>query len=66
MRARIEKVDVLGWNKSPTTMPQSLKLIDKFKAEVGTTPKGRADSSDEYVVAFSHAQICAQIMVCHH
>ena len=39
----------------PTTMPQALKLLEKFKAEVGTTPKGRADSGDEYGVAFAQA-----------
>ena len=41
----------------PTTMPQSLNLLEYFKAEVGTTPKGRADSGDDYSVAFSQAQI---------
>ena len=31
----------------PTTMPQALKLLEKFKAEVGATPKGRTDSVDD-------------------
>ena len=47
-------------------MPQFLKILEKFKAEVGTTPKGRADSAGESGVDFSQAQIWAQIMVCHH
>ena len=49
-----------------TTMPQSLNIIDKFKAEVGTTPKGCADSGDESGVAFAHAQIWENRMLCHH
>ena len=40
----------------PTTMHQDLKLLEKFKAEVGTTPKGRADYGDESGVAFTQAQ----------
>ena len=47
-------------------MPQALKLLDKFKSEFGTTSKGCVDSGDESCVAFSDAQIWAQIMVCHH
>ena len=46
-------------------MPQALKLLEKFKAEVGTTPKGRADSSDQSGVAFAQAQSWAQNMVCY-
>ena len=47
-------------------MPQALNILEKFKAEVGTTPKGRANSGDEYVVSFVQAQIWAQSMVSHH
>ena len=50
----------------PTTMPQDLNIIENFKAEVGTTPKGCADSVDESGVAFAQAQSWAHIMVCHH
>ena len=39
-------------------------LLEKFKAEVGTTPKGRADSGDESSVAFAQVQSWAQRMVC--
>ena len=40
--------------------------MEKFKAEVGTTPKGRAYSGEEYGVAFAQAQSWAQSMMCHH
>ena len=40
----------------PTTMPQALKIIESFKAEVVTTPKGRADSGDESGASFAQAQ----------
>ena len=50
----------------PTTMPQALKLLEKFKAEVGATPKGRTDSVDDSGVAFAQAQSWAQSMVFHH
>ena len=49
----------------PTTMPQALKLLEKFKAEVGITPKGRAESGDESGVAFAQAQNWAQSVVCY-
>ena len=47
----------------PTTMHQALKLLEKFKSEFVTTPKGRAYSGDEYGVAFAQAQSWAQSMV---
>ena len=47
-------------------MPQALKLLETFKDGFGTTPKGRADSGDEYSVAFTQAQSWSQSMVCHH
>ena len=47
-------------------MTQALKLLEKFKAEFGTTPKGSSDSVDEYGVAFAQAKIWAQSTVCHH
>ena len=47
-------------------MPQALKLLEMFKDEFGTTPKGRADSGDEYSVAFTQAQTLSQSRVCHH
>ena len=47
-------------------MPQALNLLEKFKYEVDTTPKGRADSSEKSGVAFAQAKIWSQIMVCHH
>ena len=40
----------------PTTMPQALKIIENLKAEVVTTPKGRADSGDESGASFTQAQ----------
>ena len=51
----------------PTTMPQALKLklLGKFKAEVGKTPKGRADYGEETGVAFAQAQSCSHSMVFH-
>ena len=50
----------------PNTMPQAQKLLEKFKAEVDTTSKGRAESGDESGVAFEQAKIWAHSMVCHH
>ena len=47
-------------------MPQALKLLEKFKAEVGATPGGRTDSVDDSGVAFAQAQSWAQSLVCHH
>ena len=47
-------------------MPQAQKLLEKFKAEVDTTSKGRAESGDESGVAFEQAKIWAHSMVCHH
>ena len=38
----------------PTTMTQSLKILDKYKAEVGITEQN-ADSSGESRVAFAQA-----------
>ena len=49
----------------PTTMSQALKLHEKFNDEVGTTPKGHADSDDESGVAFAQAQSWDQSMVFH-
>ena len=40
----------------PTTMQQALKLLEKFKAEVVTRYKGRADSGDKSGVAFAQVQ----------
>ena len=50
----------------PTTVPHALKLLDKFKAEVGTTPKGHAEPGVESGVFFAQAQSWAQMMVFHH
>ena len=36
----------------PTTMPQALKLLEKYKAEVGATEQN-VDSAGEYGVAFA-------------
>ena len=41
----------------PTTMPQALKLPEKFNAGVGTIRKGCTDSGDDSGVAFAQAQI---------
>ena len=48
-----------------TTMPQNLKIIKTFKAEVSTTPKRRAEYGDKSGVAFAQAQSWAQNMVCY-
>ena len=47
-------------------MPQALIILEKFKTEVGTTPKGRADSGDKSGVAFAQAKSWSQSMACHH
>ena len=49
-----------------TNIPQALNILESFKAEVGTTLKGRAGSGDESGVAFAQAQSWAQSMLCHH
>ena len=36
-------------------MPQALKLLEQFKAEVCTKPKGSAESIAEYGEAFTQA-----------
>ena len=46
LKRALDNQFLLDKDAYPTTMPQALKLLEKFKAEVGTTPKGRADSSD--------------------
>ena len=46
-------------------MTQALKLVEKFKAEVGKMPKGHAETGDESGIAFGQAQRWAQSMVCH-
>ena len=38
----------------PTTMPQDLKILEKYKAEVGATEQN-ADSAGESGVAFARA-----------
>ena len=51
----LDKQFLLDKDVYPTTMPQALNLLEKFKSEVGTTPKGRTDA-DESRVGFTQAQ----------
>ena len=47
-------------------MLQALKLLEKFKVDVDTTPKGRAESGDESGVSFTQLKSWAQSIVYHH
>ena len=66
LKRALDNQFLLDKDAYPTTMPQALNLLEKFKAEVGTTPKGRTDSGEESGVDFAQAQSWAKIMVCHH
>ena len=48
----------------PTTMPQALKLLEKFKSDSGTVTKGN-DSDDETGVAFAQTENWDANVTCH-
>ena len=48
----------------PTTMPQALKLLEKYKAEVGATEKN-ADSAGESGIAFAQADAWQSNTTCY-
>ena len=48
----------------PTTMPRALKLLEKYKAEVGATEQN-ADSAGESGVAFSQADAWQSNTTCY-
>ena len=66
LKRALDNQFLLDTDAYPTTMPKALKLLEKVKSEVGTTPKGHAYSGDDYGVAFVQAQIWAHSMLCHH
>ena len=48
----------------PTSMPQALKLLEKFKANSGTVTKGN-DSEDETGVDFAQTESWDANVTCH-
>ena len=48
----------------PTTLPQALKLLEKYKAEVSATEQN-ADSASEFGVAFAHADAWQSSITCY-
>ena len=59
LKRDLDNYCLLDKDTYPITMNHSLKLLDKFKTEVGIIPKGCAYSGDDSGVAFAQAKIFA-------
>ena len=49
-----------------TTMPQALKLLEKFKAENSAVANGRTDAENKSGVAFAQTDNWVANITCHH